>query len=338
MYSARIALVLNKTKENIFLPLRLLCGRTPVMVASERLSFRECFLSGAVVLVFSVVLLSSFVHVAQALEVNAHRMAIGIRSDGTHIEGNIYWKGGWSHAQFSTEDEEAYVWMNVTLDERMTVTAQWRFPNGSIYQVDEKTRDEGSHYVWFSINIKDYPPTKVLGMWEVEVFADGTPLFTEEFIISQAPTFPWTTILRITGLVVAAIAAPILLVFSRMKRPPPKLSFALSLVGGLMIAISGFFRGALGGEMYVYSTAGTMFILVFGIIPALFLGTAISISALTRRRVVVLSLSAICLLYFMFIYYTLMSDDPRLYVLPFLLAITGSACSILGGLLIRRKT
>jgi hypothetical protein len=309
------------------------------MVASERLSFRGCFLSGAVVLVFSVVLLSSFVHVAQAIEVNSHTMALGISSDDTPLgQGVIYPRGGYYRAQFYSQDEEAYVWMNVTLDERMTIKAQWRFPNGSIYLVDEKTRDKNSRYVWFSINIKEYPPAQFLGKWEVEVFADGTPLFTEEFIISQAPTFPWTTTLNMVGLVVAAIATPILLVFSKMKRPPPKLSFALSLVGGLMIAISGFFRGALGGEMYVYSTAGAMFILVFGIIPALFLGTAISISALTRRRVVVLSLSAICLLYFMFIYYTLMSDDPRLYVLPFLLAITGSACSILGGLLIRRKT
>lgn len=305
------------------------------MVASERLSFRECFLSGAVVLVFSVVLLSSFVHVASA-SVNSHTLAIGIRSDGTPIVAD-YWKGGWTYAVFSTEDEEAYVWMNVTLDERMNITARWYFPDGAIYRVDKKTCEEGRHYVWFSISIKGYPPAQSLGMWEAEVIADGTYLFTEEFSISQAPTYPWNTTLTMAGVVVLAIGTPILLVFFGMKKPPTKLGFALSLVGGLMIAISGFFRGALGGEIYVYSTAGAMFILVFGIIPALFLGTAISISALTRRRVVVLSLSAICLLYFMFIYYTLMSDDPRLYVLPFLLAITGSACSILGGLLIRRK-
>jgi hypothetical protein len=69
-------------------------------------------------------------------------------------------------------------------------------------------------------------------MWEVKVFADGTPLFTEEFHINQPPPFPWTTILTMAGIVVAVIASPILLVFFGTKKPPPKLGFALSLVGG----------------------------------------------------------------------------------------------------------
>jgi hypothetical protein len=277
----------------------------------------------------------SFVQEAQALKVNDHSMAIGITQYGLPIY-KIAWLGP-GVPNFSTEDEEAYVWMNVTLDERTTITAQWRFPNGSIYQVDQKTRDEGSHNVWFSINIRGYPAAHVLGNWEVEVFADGTPMFTEEFIISPAPTFPWTTILGIAGVVVAAIATPILLVFSRMKKPPPKVSFALSLVGGLMIAISGFFRGALGGETSVYGLAFAMGIIV-GIILALILGTAISISALARRRILLLILSLFSLYYFTSMYYPRMSEDPRLYFLPLFLAIAGSVCSILGGLLITRKS
>jgi len=271
-------------------------------------------------------------------QVNAHRMALSISSDGRPVEGNIYLKGGWFSAQFSTEDQKAYVWMNVTLDRRETIIAQWCFPNGSIYQVDEETRNDGLHCVWFSINIRGYPPAHVHGMWDVKVFADGTPLFTEKFSISQAPTFPWATNLTMAGTVVVLIAILVFLIFSRMEKPPPKISFALSLVGGLMIAISGFFRGALGGEMYVYGSAFAMFILVFGIIAPLFLGIAISISALTRKRVVALILPEISLIYFLLIYRTLMSDDASLYVVPFVLAIVGSICSILGDLLVRRKT
>ena len=193
---------------------------------------RDRFFFAVVALVLTGALSNSFVHVAQALGANAHSMALGINPDGTPIIGNIYLKGGWSQAQFSTEDEKAYVWMNVTLDERMTITVQWRFPNSSIYQVDEKTLDEGSPTVWFFINIKNYPPAHVLGRWKAEVLAQQNLLFTEEFVIAQAPTFPWNTILTITGIIVFAIAAPTVLVFLRMQKPPPKSSFALSLLGG----------------------------------------------------------------------------------------------------------
>lgn len=314
-------------------------GRTLVMVSSKRFFVRGRFLFAFALLVFCVVLLSGFVRVVQALEVNAHRMALGIRSDGTPIEGNIYLRGGWAHAQFSTEDGEAYVWMNITFDRRMATKAEWRFPNGSIYQVSQKTCEEGSHHVWFFIRIKDHSPAEALGLWKVEVFAENNALFTEEFVISQAPTFPWDRTLRIAAGVVAAVAAPTLLVFLKMKKPPPKLSFALALIGGLMISISGFFRGALGGEIYVYSTAIAMAILVYGIIAALILGIAISISALTRRRVVVLILSAISFLYLIFIYYGLMQRaDSRLYVVPLILAVTGSVFGILSGLLKKAKT
>lgn len=105
-----------------------------------------------------------------------------------------------------------------------------------------------------------------------------------------------------------------------------------------MIAISGFFRGALGGELYVYSSAFAMVIVIFGMVPAIFLGAAISVIALTRRRVLVLIVSVISLFYFIYIYYMFMFDDPYLYILSFILAIAGSLCSILGGLLIRRET
>lgn len=122
--------------------------------ASERAVVRGCFLFGAVVLVLSVVFSSSFVQVASAsASVNSHSMATGINSDGTPIHLTRFWPTG---QLFSAEYEEAYVWMSVTLDERMNITAQWCFPNGSIYLVDEKTRDEGTHKVWFSVNIKDY--------------------------------------------------------------------------------------------------------------------------------------------------------------------------------------
>jgi len=171
----------------------------------------------------------------------------------------------------------------------------------------------------------------------VKVFADGTPLFTEEFDISQAPTYPWNTVLTMAGVVVLAIATPTLWVFFGMKKPPPKLGFALSLVGGLMIAISGFFRGALGGSTIVLSTASFMAMTIYYLIAPLFPGIAISISAAKRKGVAVLVFSVISLFYFMYIYYMLMSDDPRLYILPLILAVAGSVCSILGGLLIRRK-
>ena len=80
-----------------------------------------------------------FVHAAQTLNVTNHSMAIGITPYGMPIS-KIAW-GGLAY-DFSTEDEEAYVWIyNITLDERTTITAQWRFPNGSIYIVNEKTLD-----------------------------------------------------------------------------------------------------------------------------------------------------------------------------------------------------
>jgi len=311
-----------------------LLERTPVTAASERAIVRGCFLFGAVVLALSVALSNSFIHVAKALEVNGHCMAIGINSDGTPIEV----RGGWPMmgVKFSAEDEEAYVWMNVTLDERMNITAQWCFKNGSIYRVDEKTRDEGSHHVWFSVSIKDFMHAAAL--WEVKVFADGTPMFTEQFYIDQPPPFPWTTTLTMVGVVVAVIASPILLFFSRMKKPPSKLGFALSLVGGLMIAISGFFRGALGGSTYAFGLGGIMTVL-FIIIAPFFPGIAISISAVKRKGVAVLVLSVL-VLSVISIYYvnTLMQgSDMRLYILPLILAVAGSVCCILGGLLIRRK-
>lgn len=292
-----------------------------------------------VALVLTVALSNSFVHVAQALAVNTHSMALGINPDGTPIIGNIYLKGGWVRAQFSTEDEKAYVWMNVTLDERTAITVQWRFPNSSIYQVDEKTLDKGSPTVWFFINIKNHPPAHVLsGAWKAEVLARQNPLFTEEFVIAQAPTFQWNTILTIAGIIVVAIAAPTVLVFLRMQKPPPKSSFALSLLGGLMIAISGFFRGALGGETYVFDYAAAMFILIFLFFVPVFLGAAISVSTLTRMRALVLVLSIGNLIYSVLFYGSPTSEDVRLWVLPFTLTVTGSVSGILGGLLIRRKT
>jgi len=313
-------------------------------VASERAVIRGCFLFGAVVLVLSVVFSSSFVHVAQAIEVNSHTMALGISSDGTPLgQGVIYPRGGYYRAQFYSQDEEAYVWMNITLDERMTIAAQWCFPNGSIYQVDEKTRDEGTHNVWFSVNIKDYLQACMCAReWNhmVKVFADGTPLFTEQFDISQAPTYPWNTILTMAGVVVAVIASPILLVFFGMKKPPPKLGFALSLVGGLMIAICGFFRGALGGSTYVMGTGAAMATAFFYFIVPLFPGIAISISAVKRKGVAVFVFSVL-VLSVISIYYvnTLMQGfDVRLDILPMIIAVVGSVCGILGGLLIRRKT
>jgi len=265
-------------------------------------------------------------------------MAIGINPDGTPIYVKGFWPMG---AKFSAEDEEAYVWMNITLDERMNITAQWCFPNGSIYQVDEKTRDEGTHYVWFSVSIKDYLHACMsacgAAWWEVKVFADGTSLFTTPFFIDQPPPFPWATTLTMAGVVVLAIATPTLWVFFGMKKPPPKLGFALSLVGGLMIAISGFFRGALGGSMYILSSGAAVVMVLFYIIAPLFPGIAISISAVKRKGVAVLVFSVFSLFYFMYMYYILMSDDPRLYILPLILAVAGSVSSILGGLLIRRK-
>ena len=310
--------------------------------ASERAVVRGCFLFGAVVLVLSVVFSSSFVHVASAsASVNSHSIATGISPDGTPIRVTRFWPP--DRLLFSAEDEEAYVWMNITLDERMTIAAQWCFPNDSIYLVDEKTRDEGTHNVWFSVNIKDYLQACMCAReWNhmVKVFADGTPLFTEQFDISQAPTYPWNTILTMAGVVVAVIASPILLVFFGMKKPPPKLGFALSLVGGLMIAICGFFRGALGGSTYVMGTGAAMATAFFYFIVPLFPGIAISISAVKRKGVAVFVFSVL-VLSVISIYYvnTLMQGfDVRLDILPMIIAVVGSVCGILGGLLIRRKT
>jgi len=300
---------------------------------------RGRFFFVVVSLVLTGALSNSFVHVAQALGVYAHSMALGINPDGTPIIGNIYLKGGWSQAQFSTEDEKAYVWMNLTLDERTTITVQWSFPNSSIYQVDEKILDEGSPTVWFFINIKNYPPAHVLsGGWTVEVLAQQVLLFTEEFVIAEAQTFPWTSTLALVGILVFAIAALTLLIFSNMQKTPSKSSFALSLLGGLLIAISGFFRGALGGETYVFAYAEAMFILIFLSFVPVFLGAAISLSTLTRRRALVLFFSMSNLIYSMLFYSGSVSEDMRIWVLPFALTVTGSVCGILSGLLIRRKT
>jgi len=286
----------------------------------------------------SVALLGSFVQRAEALQVHDHYMALSVNSDGTPNAGNLYMKGGWAHAGFSTQDEEAYVWMNATLDEQANIIAQWCFPNGSIYHQDEKTVNEGLHLVWFSISIKNHPPANVPGMWKVEVFAKNTPLFTEEFIISKESTYPWSQVLSITGLVVAVIAGLGLLVFLRMKRPPPKPSFVLSLVGGLLIAGSAFFRGALGGEAYVYSSAFAVFLLAFLVMPSVLLGIAILVGVQVGKGTPIIVLSIISLVYFAFIYGALISGGGALlYALPFALAIGGGVCALLGGFLIRRK-
>jgi len=112
----------------------------------------------------------------------------------------------------------------------------------------------------------------------------------------------------------------------------------LSVVGGLMIIISGFSRGALGGNISVYGYAEAMFILFFGIILGVLLGITILVSALAKKRIVVIILSAISLFYFPLIYQSLIYDDVHLYVLPILLAVIGSICGILGGIMIGRKT
>jgi len=104
-----------------------------------------------------------------------------------------------------------------------------------------------------------------------------------------------------------------------------------------MITISWAFRGALGGETAVYSSAFAIFLLAFLAFPSLLLGIAILISAQFGRRTPILILSSISLIYFAFIYSALLPSDLRLYVVPFVLAITGSTCNILGVLLIRRK-
>jgi len=312
--------------------------------ASERAVVRGCFLFGAVVLVLSVVFSSSFVHVASAsASVNSHSMATGINSDGTPIYVTRFWPP--DRLLFSAEDEEAYVWMNITLDERMTIAAQWYFPNGSIYQVDEKTRDEGTHKVWFSVNIKDILHAcrcarDWADSWEVKVFADGTPLFTRQFCINQPAPFPWNTILTMAGVVVLAIATPTLFVFFGMKKPPHKLGFALSLVGGLMIAISGFFRGALGGSTMVLGTGAAVGTAISYFIAPLFPGIAISISAVKRKGVATIVFSVLVLSVISIYYVNMLMQgfDVRLNILPLILAVAGSVCSILGGLLIRRKT
>jgi len=111
----------------------------------------------------------------------------------------------------------------------------------------------------------------------------------------------------------------------------------LPLIGGLMIAISGFSRGALGGNVSVYGYAEAMFILFFSIIPGVLSGATILFSALARKRIVVIVLSAISLFYFPLIYQSLIYDDVRLYVPPIILSISGSICGIVGGLLIQKK-
>lgn len=309
------------------------------VVDSARLSLMRCLFYGLLLLLtFCFFTLTSFIHAAQALEVKGHTMALGINSDGMPLgQGTIYPRGGYYKAEFWTEDKEAYVWMNITLDKGTTIVAQWRFPNSSLYQTKEKTVNTGSQMVWFSINIKDAPPMRVPGMWKVDVSAENNLLFTEEFAIAQAPTYPWETTLKLTGAVAVMIAAPLLLIFATMKNQPPKLGFALSLIGGLTIAVSGFFRGALGGELYIISGAMSLAILIFGILAGTILGAVISLSALTRRWMIVIILSVFSLVYFVWIYSVWMSEDPRLYVLPLVLVIVGSVCSILGGLLTRRK-
>jgi hypothetical protein len=109
------------------------------------------------------------------------------------------------------------------------------------------------------------------------------------------------------------------------------IGFFLSLVGGLIIMISGFSE-----RLYAYRYAIGMFNLFFGIIPALLFGTAILVCVLTKKRIATVILSVISLLYLSLIYQSFLYSDGS--VLPLLLAVIGSVCGILGGVMIGRKS
>ena len=115
------------------------------------------------------------------------------------------------------------------------------------------------------------------------------------------------------------------------------LPMVLCVLGGLTIASSWFFRGALGGVTAVYSTGFAVFLLFYWVLPSVLLGIAVLVSAQVGRGTPIIVVSIISFIYSVFIYSVLMSGDVRVYALPFALAMTGNIFSLLGGLLIRRK-
>jgi hypothetical protein len=107
--------------------------------------------------------------------------------------------------------------------------------------------------------------------------------------------------------------------------------FLLSFVGGLVIAISGFSRG-----FYAYRYAIGIFILVFGTIPALLLGMVVLILTLARKRIATIIFSLTSLVYLPLVYQSFIYSDGD--VLPLLLVIVGSICSILGNTMTKKRT
>jgi FtsH-binding integral membrane protein len=108
-------------------------------------------------------------------------------------------------------------------------------------------------------------------------------------------------------------------------------SLLLSLVGGLMITFSGFSQG-----FYAQRYAIGMFIMFFGIVPGLLLGITILLCTLARKRITVVILSLISLLYLSWIYGSLLYGDGNF--LPLLLVATGGISGTLGGIMTEKRT
>lgn len=104
----------------------------------------------------------------------------------------------------------------------------------------------------------------------------------------------------------------------------------LSLVGGLIIAFSGILLGLVGWGAYRFAIA--MFLVVFSAVPQLAFGILLSICAIARRRVMILTSSVISLLWFLF--FAIKYIDWTSYLLACLVGIVGG---IFGGLLLEKK-
>lgn len=104
----------------------------------------------------------------------------------------------------------------------------------------------------------------------------------------------------------------------------------LSLLGGLIIVFSGILTGLIGWGAYRFAIA--MFLVVFSSVPQLAFGILVSISAIARRRVVILTSSVISLFWFLFFAITYV--DWASYLLACLVGIVGGILGIFGGLLL----
>ena len=93
---------------------------------------------------------------------------------------------------FLTTDQTVWLWFNVAgANAGDAASATWYSPNGTAYKSGnwDPVASKGTWCYWWSIDVAGNPPASSPGNWSVQVFWNGSALFTLNFTI-LAPSIP----------------------------------------------------------------------------------------------------------------------------------------------------